>query len=64
MLDFKQVNEQRRTYYYPQGEMVIDDVVKLAVPGSTHRLETKDGRKLIMNSNWMAIKLDVEDWSF
>jgi hypothetical protein len=63
-MEFKDIQEQKRTYHFSDGKLVIENVVKFAMPGSTHRLETADGRKFIVKNNWQAIELDVPEWSF
>jgi hypothetical protein len=64
MVDFTDVQEQKRIYYFPQGVIAVENIVKFAAPGTTHRLETADGKKFIVNNGWMAIELDVAEWSF
>lgn len=57
--------ELSRTYHFPNGKMALTNVVALAVSASgTHRLETGDGRKWIVPVGWMAIEIDVPEWSF
>ena len=64
-MDFKEVKEQSRTYIFPNNQAVrFDNVIKIAVPGTTHRLELADGKKYIVNKGWLAISLDVPEWSF
>jgi hypothetical protein len=56
--------EKRRRYIFPVGEVVIDNVTALCVrPSGTHRLETADGKKFIVNPGWLAVELDVESWT-
>lgn len=64
MIEFTEVQEQSRTYHYA-GDVTftVDKVIRFAAPGSTHRLETSDGRKLIINGDWLAIDIDTENWS-
>lgn len=64
MLEFKEVKEQSRTYYFADGKLKIDRVIRIAIPGQTHRLETADGKKFIVCGGWHAIELDTPEWSF
>lgn len=64
-LEWKRVREQTRIYHFPDGgSFRIERVVRIAIPGTTHRLETKDGRKFIVRCGWMAIELVMKEWSF
>ncbi len=57
--------ERKRTYHFPNGKLVIENVVAICVrPSGTHRLDSADGRKWIVSSGWIAIELDVDDWTF
>ncbi len=57
--------EKFRTYIYPKGEVTIPNVARVCVrPSGGHRLETTDGAKYIINSGWLAIRLDIDSWSF
>jgi hypothetical protein len=57
--------ERKRIYHFPGRSIVIENVVAVAVrPGGTHRLETADGRKWIVNPGWLAIELDMDAWTF
>lgn len=64
MLEFTEVNEQSRTYHFADGKFKVDKVVRIAIPGTTHRLETADGKKFIVRCGWHAIEVDVAEWSF
>lgn len=64
MLEFKEVGEQSRTYYYPGRKYTFDKVNKVAISNTTHRLETADNKKYIVNQGWDVIELDVDHWSF
>jgi hypothetical protein len=57
--------ERSRTYHYADGRtLAMKDVRALCVrPSGTHRLETADGRKWIVAPGWVAIELDVDDWT-
>jgi hypothetical protein len=64
-LDFISVNEQNRTYIFPNGKVTLTGVVGINVSKSgTHRLNLVDGTKFIVPSGWLAIKLDVKEWTF
>lgn len=41
--------EKTRTYTFPSGKVVLENVTKFAVSDSgTHRLETQDGKKHVI----------------
>lgn len=63
-LQFREVKEQKRTYFYPGRSYTFDKVNKVAISNSTHRVETSDGKKFIVNNGWDVIELEVDDWSF
>lgn len=63
-LNWKPVEEQTRMYMFPNGKMTIAGVINIAITENTHRLETKDGRKFIVPSGWLAIELVMDSWSF
>lgn len=57
--------EKSRTYHYAGHSLTIQNVTAVCVRSSgTHRLETADGRKWIVNAGWLAIELDVPEWTF
>jgi hypothetical protein len=59
-----EVNEQARTYWFSQTEHIrIENIVGFADSTTTHRLETKDGRKWIVPKNFMAIEIEVANWT-
>lgn len=63
--DWKEVNEQARTYVFASGEVRIEGVARVCVRASgTHRIETNDGTKYIVPSGWLAIRLEVDKWTF
>lgn len=63
--EFITVNEQTRTYVFPNGEVVLRGVVGINVSKSgTHRLNLSNGDKYIVPTGWLAIKLDVAEWTF
>lgn len=66
-LSFTKLNppERKRTYHFSDCKISIENVATVCVrPSGTHRLETQDGRKFIVNPGWMAVELDVDHWSF
>lgn len=57
--------ERRRTYHFGSDKIVIENVTAICVrPSGTHRLETSDGKKWIVDGTWDAIELDVPAWTF
>ena len=54
-----------KVYLYPDGTTFrVENVVKFGAPGTTHRLESRDGRKWIIAPGWIAVELiGVERWS-
>ena len=53
--------ERKRTYHFPGHTITIENVVTVCVRLSgTHRLESADGRKWIINPGWSAIELDMD----
>lgn len=63
--EMRDVAEQKRTYYFPDGHIALDNVVKVGISNTTHRIETKDGKKYIVPNRWIAIELSgVDKWSF
>ena len=66
MVEFTEVQEQVRVYHFPNGEKVtLPGVVSINVSRSgTHRLNLKDGRKVIVPSGWLAIEFDADEWTF
>jgi hypothetical protein len=66
-LDFKEVDkgELSRTYVFPDGEVLIKNVARVAVrPSGSHRVETTNGEKYIVAAGWLAIKVEADAWSF
>lgn len=57
--------ERKRTYHFPNAEkVVLENVTHLLVrPSGTHRLMTADGRKWIVPTGWLAVELDMDDWT-
>lgn len=64
-LEFVNITGERwRTYTFGDGSVTVENVVKLCVrPSGTHRLETADGKKLIVAANWLTISVDADAWS-
>lgn len=58
--------EKSRTYHFPGGDtLTFYDVRAVGVrPSGTHRLETGDGRKHVIAADWLAITLEVDEWTF
>lgn len=63
-LNFKDVNERKRTYVFPNGQVIIENVTQVAISNTTHRVENAEGMKFIIPSGWIAIVLDMDEWSF
>lgn len=63
---FVTVNEQKRTYYFPNYSIItLNGVVSINVSKSgTHRINTSDGKKHIIPSGWIHIEFEAEDWTF
>jgi hypothetical protein len=60
-----QTPEKARTYHYPGHSRTITNVVAVCVrPSGSHRLETADGKKWIVNPGWEAIEIDTPEWTF
>jgi hypothetical protein len=65
-LSFAKLNppERKRTYHFPSGKLSIENVTAICVrPSGTHRLETAEGRRWIITAGWLAVELDVDDWT-
>lgn len=58
--------EKRRTYIYSNGfKLTINNVTDVSVSDSgNHRIETERGKKYIVTPGWVAMELDVEQWTF
>lgn len=62
---FTAVNEQNRTYHFPNGSVTLTGVVGINVSKSgTHRINTKDGKKHIIPPGWIHIEFDAPNWTF
>lgn len=57
--------ERSRTYLYESGvELTLEDVERLHVSeNGTHYLDCADGGKYIVRCGWIAIVLDVDEWT-
>ena len=64
-MEFTEITgEKSRTYTYPSGKITVDGVARICVrPSGNHRLETSDGKKLIVAAGWLAIEIVAEKWS-
>jgi hypothetical protein len=63
--EFITVNEQSRTYVFPDCNIHLDGVISINVSKSgTHRINTKDGMKHIIPPGWRHIEFDAKDWAF
>ncbi len=52
--------EKTRTYTFPNGTVVLTNVIEFeARPSGTHRLKTGDGKLHIVNTGWLHIELDT-----
>lgn len=58
--------ERRRTYRFPSGEVLtLVNVTKIEVRESgKHRIETDEGRKVIVSPGWLWIEVDTDEWTF
>lgn len=65
-LEFIEVNEQRRTYVYPDDKrIIVDGVVSINVSNSgMHRINLKSGNKAIVAPGWRAILIEGAEWTF
>jgi hypothetical protein len=62
---FTKVEEQNRTYTFPNGSVTIQNVVSINVSKSgTHRINTKDGGKHIIPPGWIHIQFTAPEWTF
>lgn len=58
------VGEKSRTYIYADGsKFTVENVTRVAVRPTNHRLETADGKKFIVRGGYVAIELDTQVWS-
>ena len=58
--------ERSRTYVYPNGqEITVKNVSRICIrPSGSNRLETSDGQKWIILQWFVAVRLDVDSWTF
>jgi len=64
-LKFKKVEQQTRTYTYPDCKITVKDIVSINVSKSgNHRLNTKNGKKHIVPAGWRHIEFDADNWTF
>lgn len=63
-LEFTTITGERsRTYTFGSGVVTVEKVTRLCVrPSGTHRLETADGRKVIVAASWLSISVDADEW--
>ena len=58
------VGEKSRTYHFPDGsKFTVENVVRLCVRPTNHRLVTADGDKFVIPGKFIAIAIDAETWS-
>ena len=58
------VNEKRRTYVYPDGfRLTYENVAAFGRGSSTHRLKLADGTHVIVMPGFVAVELDITDWT-
>lgn len=57
--------ERNRRYYFPGGDILeYQNVISLEVrPSGNHRLVLKDGTHVIVAAGWLAIELDINNWT-
>lgn len=57
--------ERSRTYYFPNADVLhLENVTHLEVRSSgKHRVQTKEGKKVFVNTGWLWIDIDVDEWS-
>ena len=66
-MEFQTVNEAKRTYIFPNNNRVeFEGVEQICVRKSgTHRLNLKDGRKVIVPTGWLAVEIEgLPAWGF
>lgn len=58
--------ERKRVYVFPGGErLALEEVTHLEVTESgKHRYQCGDGRKGFVNTGWLWIELDMDEWTF
>lgn len=62
---FTRVQEQKRTYTFPNGSITLEGVTGISISKSgTHRINTSDGKKHIIPTGWLHIEFEASDWTF
>jgi hypothetical protein len=58
--------EKSRSYKFPSGDVLrFDNVVRIEVRESgKHRIETADGEKAFVNTGWIWLKIEADEWTF
>lgn len=58
--------ERKRTYVFPgEQKLELTDVTHVEVRASgKHRITTAGGRKLFVNSGWLWLEIETDEWSF
>lgn len=57
--------ERKRTYHFRGQSISYENVTAIEVRSSgRHRLELADGRKIIVQPDWLAVELEVDSWTF
>lgn len=58
--------EKKRTYVYRDGsELTIENVARLCVrPSGSNRIETIDGQKWVILAGFIAVRIEVDSWTF
>ncbi len=58
------VGEKSRTYHFPDGsKFTVENVVRLCVRPTNHRLVCADGSKFVIPGKFIAIAINAETWS-
>ena len=57
--------EEYREYTFPNGQkLLFTNVTAICVrPSGSHRLQTLDGKKFIVQPGWLCIEVKAENWS-
>ena len=57
--------ERKRVYVFSGGQRIeFENVTKIEVRESgKHRIETADGSKAFVSPGWVALLLDVDQWT-
>lgn len=66
VLEITELNpsESKRTYHYSDGtKLQLCDVTHFLNSNSTHRLKTKDGKLWIVEKKFIAIEIDVSEFT-